>query len=84
MRRHPDQIELFPTPVSIDSLDPRLAIGPDTRVQGLFRVRIGDDARATTHTVFHDRHGWYCETHGRQCEAAKLAAGRLAATADCG
>jgi hypothetical protein len=34
----------------------------------LFRVDDLASESATTHLVFFDRHGWYCE-HGRECPA---------------
>jgi hypothetical protein len=71
----PDQFSLFPDPVSIEVLDPRQAIGPQTAVEQLVHVRIGAGA---LHRVFHDRHGWYCEEHGPRCRAVPLARGHAA------
>ena len=67
------QLEMFPEARHIESLDPRLAIGPETRVSGLYRVRYGDGRQV--HQVYHDRHGWYCAEHGPKCSAAIDAAG---------
>jgi hypothetical protein len=40
-------------------------------VEHLVRVRLRpNDA---PHLVFHDRHGWYCESHGPSCHAVTLA-----------
>lgn len=54
--------------VTIRELDPQRKCGPGTSVQFLYRVDETVDGRATTHLVFFDRHGWYCE-HGRTCPA---------------
>lgn len=64
------QTELFATPVHVEQLDPRKTLGASTRVEALWRVRIGDGGG--THLVFHDRHGRYCEEHGRTCRAVRL------------
>jgi hypothetical protein len=61
------QLEIFPETRHIEAVDPRLAIGPDTRVAALFRVRYGDAAQV--HQVYRDRHGWYCAEHGPRCAA---------------
>jgi hypothetical protein len=59
------QLELFrPT---ITALKPRAAIGTATRVQALYRVQYAADG--PVHLVFVDRHGAYCEEHGRDCSA---------------
>lgn len=59
------QLELFrPT---ITALDPRTAVGPRTSVRALYRVQYGIDG--PVHLVFVDRHGTYCEEHGRHCPA---------------
>ncbi|MGH7718850.1 MAG: hypothetical protein ACREON_08415 [Gemmatimonadaceae bacterium] len=52
----------------IRQLDPYAACGRGTTVMQLFRVDDLPTASATTHLVFLDRHGWYCE-HGRECPA---------------
>jgi hypothetical protein len=55
--------------IAITRLDPRRKCGAGTTVQLLFRVdERSVDKRSTTHLVFFDRHGWYCE-HGRTCPA---------------
>lgn len=59
------QIDLFPEPLQVESLDPRRVGGTNTRVHGVYLVR--RSASAPTHRVFHDRHGWYCEEHGTKC-----------------
>lgn len=66
------QLEMFPEARHIEAVDPRVAIGPDTRVSALYRVRYGD-ARVV-HQVYHDRHGWYCAEHGPACSAVHDAA----------
>jgi hypothetical protein len=54
-------------------LDPRKKCGPGTSVQLLYRVDERTVERgSTTHLVFFDRHGWYCE-HGRTCPAVVYA-----------
>jgi hypothetical protein len=54
--------------VAVKPLEPRAKCGAGTSVQSLFRVDETVDGRTTTHLVFFDRHGWYCE-HGRNCPA---------------
>jgi hypothetical protein len=54
--------------VAIRPLDPLRKCGPSTSVQLLYRVDESVDGRKTSHLVFFDRHGWYCE-HGRTCPA---------------
>lgn len=54
--------------VVVKPLEPHAKCGPGTSVQYLFRVDETVDGRTTTHLVFFDRHGWYCE-HGRNCPA---------------
>lgn len=54
--------------VKIRELDPRAKCGPGTSVVQLFRVDELLGSAHTTHLVFYDRHGWYCE-HGRTCQA---------------
>ena len=72
------QLELFPDPPRVEPLDPRRIGGRGTRVLGVWLVRYRGEGAA--HRVFHDRHGWYCETHGPRCPAvaeAHAAAGPL-------
>jgi hypothetical protein len=54
--------------VAVKPLEPQAKCGAGTSVQYLFRVDESVDGRTTTHLVFFDRHGWYCE-HGRNCPA---------------
>ncbi len=65
------QIDLFPVQPTIDVLDPRQVVGEATTVAYLIRVRLRP--KDPPHLVFHDRHGWYCETHGTDCAAVALA-----------
>lgn len=62
-----EQIELFPDPVRVERLDPRTLAGDRTSIRAVYRVTIGHGGAA--HLVFHDRHGRYCEEHGRTCKA---------------
>lgn len=67
----PVQFDLFPVKPVVDVLDARAIVGPRTGVEDLVRVRLRpNDA---PHLVFHDRHGWYCESHGPTCHAVTLA-----------
>ena len=67
----PKQLDLFPVKPVVEHLDPRQIVGARTAVENLVRVRLRpDDA---PHLIYHDRHGWYCETHGPHCEAVRLA-----------
>jgi hypothetical protein len=61
------QLEFFPEARHVEAVDPRVAIGPDTRVSAMYRVRYGE--RPQVHLVYHDRHGWYCAEHGPGCTA---------------
>jgi hypothetical protein len=54
--------------VKIRELNPQEKCGPGTSVLQLFRVDESLGRELTTHLVFFDRHGWYCE-HGRTCRA---------------
>jgi len=54
--------------IAVKPLQPQAKCGAGTSVQYLFRVDETVDGRTTTHLVFFDRHGWYCE-HGRNCPA---------------
>ncbi len=65
------QIDLFPVQPIVDVLDPRQIVGAATTVTHLVRVRLGP--RDAPHLVFHDRHGWYCESHGTDCATVALA-----------
>lgn len=65
------QIDLFPIKPIVEVLDPRKVVGESTSVEHLVRVKFRpSDA---PHLVFHDRHGWYCESHGPACASVKLA-----------
>jgi hypothetical protein len=70
-----------PVRYTIKALDSLRKCGPATSVQLLFRVderRV--DGGGTTHLVYFDKHGWYCE-HGRTCPAvveAKRYSGQIA------
>ncbi len=65
------QFDLFPIKPIVEALDPRRVVGESTSVEHLVRVRLRpSDA---PHLVFHDRHGWYCESHGPGCFSVKLA-----------
>lgn len=67
----PAQLDLFPVKPVVDVLDARVVVGPRTGVEHLVRVRLRpNDA---PHLVYHDRHGWYCESHGPSCHAVTLA-----------
>jgi hypothetical protein len=63
------QFDFFPERVIVEALDPRAAAGGDTRVQAMYRVRY--EREREVHQVFHDRHGWYCAQHGRECRAVR-------------
>jgi hypothetical protein len=63
------QIELFAVRTHVEQLDPKRVLGSATRVEALWRVRIGDDAGV--HLVFRDRHGTYCQEHGPSCRAVR-------------
>lgn len=67
----PAQLDLFPVKPVVEVLDARAVVGPRTGVEHLVRVRFRpNDA---PHLVFHDRHGWYCESHGPTCHSVTLA-----------
>ncbi len=65
------QIDLFPERPVIDVLSPSAVVGPRTAARSVIRVRMR--SVEAPHLVFHDRHGWYCETHGPACEAVPVA-----------
>lgn len=67
----PGQLDLFPEKPVIERLNPKQVAGQRTAVVEIIRVRI----RSTEplHLVFHDKHGWYCETHGSSCIAVTYA-----------
>lgn len=70
--RRIEQIELFPEPVRVEPLDPRRLAGDGTSAIAVYRVTIGHGGDA--HLVYHDRHGMYCEVHGRSCRAVAAVA----------
>jgi hypothetical protein len=61
------QLDMFPPVREVEALDPRVAIGPSTRVEALYRVRCTETR--VVHQVYRDRHGWYCAEHGPECAA---------------
>ncbi len=65
------QIDLFPIKPIVEVLDPRKVVGESTSVEHLVRVKFRPSD--PPHLVFHDRHGWYCESHGPACASVKLA-----------
>lgn len=73
MVRRAIQLEMFPRAHRVEPLDPRLVIGPRTRVEALYRVSY--DGASAVHQVYRDRHGWYCGEHGPACDAVFAARG---------
>lgn len=67
----PGQLDLFPEKPVIERLNPKQVAGQRTAVVEIVRVRIRSTEPA--HLIFHDRHGWYCETHGTACVAVSYA-----------
>lgn len=67
----PPQLDLFPVRPVVDLLDPRTVVGAQTGVEHLVRVRLRPND--VPHLIFHDRHGWYCESHGPTCHTVQLA-----------
>lgn len=65
------QLDLFPEKIEVMRLNPRAVAGQHTAVLEIVRVRFR--AKEAPHMVFHDRHGWYCETHGARCAAVGVA-----------
>lgn len=67
----PVQFDMFPEKPDVVRLNPRNVAGEKTSVVEVIKVRM----RSTEppHLIFHDRHGWYCETHGVHCAAVALA-----------
>jgi hypothetical protein len=58
--------------VDIKELDPIRKCGPGTSVQVLLRVIERVDGKSTSHLVFFDKYGWYCD-HGPNCPAVAYA-----------
>jgi hypothetical protein len=63
------QLDLFPERIYVERLDPREAIGGQTRVRALYAVRF--EREDAPHQIFLDRHGWYCADHGPRCRAVR-------------
>jgi hypothetical protein len=68
------QFDLFPIIPLVEKLDPKRVVGAKTAVLDLVRVRFRPSE--PPHLVFHDRHGWYCEAHGVNCIAVRVAQGK--------
>ncbi|MEO8334025.1 MAG: hypothetical protein ABI664_03570 [bacterium] len=64
--------------VDIKELDPIRKCGRGTSVRVLLRVIERSDGKATSHLVFFDKYGWYCD-HGRTCPAVARARKAFAA-----
>ena len=58
--------------IDIKELDPLRKCGPGTSVQVLLRVIERIDGKSTSHLVFFDKYGWYCD-HGPACPAVGYA-----------
>ena len=65
------QFDMFPEKPEVMRLNPRSVAGAQTSVVEIVRVRMR--SIEPPHLIFHDRHGWYCETHGVHCAAVALA-----------
>ena len=65
------QFDMFPEQPEVMRLNPRSVAGAKTSVVEIVRVRMR--SIEPPHLIFHDRHGWYCETHGVHCAAVLLA-----------
>ncbi|MEP6832922.1 MAG: hypothetical protein ABJB74_05980 [Gemmatimonas sp.] len=65
------QFDMFPERPEILRLNPRAFAGQQTSIAEIVRVRMRSSE--PPHLIFHDRHGWYCETHGVHCAAVALA-----------
>ena len=65
------QFDMFPEKPEVMRLNPRNVAGAKTSVIDIVRVRMR--SIEPPHLIFHDRHGWYCETHGVHCGAVRLA-----------
>lgn len=63
------QFDLFPQKVQVQQLDPKSAVGSNTRVEKMFTVKF--EREREPHQVFLDKHGWYCAEHGRGCAAIR-------------
>ncbi len=67
----PAQFDMFPEKPEVVRLNPRAVAGQRTSALEIVRVRMRSSE--PSHLIFHDRHGWYCETHGVHCAAVALA-----------
>ncbi len=65
------QFDMFPEKAEVVRLNPRSVAGEKTSVAEIVRVRMRSSE--PPHLIFHDRHGWYCETHGVHCAAVAMA-----------
>lgn len=65
------QMDMFPEQPVVERLDPVAVVGPRTGATAVIRVRLR--SVESPHLIFHDRHGWYCDTHGAACEAVSVA-----------
>jgi len=64
-------MDMFPEQPIVERLVPVAVAGPRTAASAVIRVRMR--SVESPHLIFHDRHGWYCETHGPTCEAVTVA-----------
>lgn len=71
-RRKAEQIELFPEPARVERVP--VTGARTTSTKAIHRVVLG--YAATVHLVYHDRHGVYCEEHGRECRAVRVVTAR--------
>lgn len=67
-----EQLDFFPERVSVERVNTK-STGSRSRVTDIYVVRY--ERERTAHQVFHDRHGWYCAEHGRECRAVAAAQG---------
>ena len=65
------QFDMFPEKPEVVRLNSRNMAGTRSSVVEIVRVRMRPVE--PPHLVFHDRYGWYCETHGVHCAAVTLA-----------
>ncbi|MEO5813667.1 MAG: hypothetical protein ABIT20_00105 [Gemmatimonadaceae bacterium] len=73
VRKRPKPVVAAPAvKVDIKELDPIRKCGPGTSVQILLRVIERVDGKSTSHLVFFDKYGWYCD-HGPGCPAVAYA-----------
>jgi hypothetical protein len=67
-----EQLDFFPERVSVERVNTK-STGARSRVTDIYVVRY--ERERSAHQVFHDRHGWYCAEHGRECRAVPAARG---------